>query len=186
MSTFVLRNVALDMFLDIPYSEAAEFKPVELYDDCHGGENQLWQVRNGRIVSVLDNSLCLGALNVCDGEPIILVDRESDKALTWKWGSDRCDFGNDDYLDIRDTVVCSKEESLQIGPAKCGQGIALQKVSSSQQLWKKEEVTKTRVVIRFTLVHILLSSSFSAACISHDGHLWLTQHQSRDFSEHHR
>ena len=144
MSTFVLRNITLDMFLDIPYSEAAELKPVELYGDCHGGENQLWQVSNGRIVSVLDNNLCLGAHNVCDEEPIILVGLDSDKALTWKWGSGRCDFENDDYLDIRDTIVCSKEESLQIGPARCGHGIALQKVCSSNQLWKKEQVTRIR------------------------------------------
>lgn len=140
MSTFVLRNIDLDNVLDIPYSEAAEFKPVELYGDCHGGENQLWRVRNGRIASVIDTDLCLGVLNgVRDEEPIILVGHESGKALTWKWGGGRCDFGNDDYLDICDVIVCSEEASLQIGPAKCGHGIALQKLSSSQQLWKKEE-----------------------------------------------
>ena len=144
MFTFALRNIDRAMFVDIPYSEAAEFKPVELYGDCHGGGNQLWKVRNGRIVSVLDSNLCLGALNVRDGEPLILVGLDSVKALTWKWGSGMCNFGNDDYLDIRDTIVCSEEESLQMGPARCGQGICLQKVSSSPPLWKKEQVRRTK------------------------------------------
>ena len=40
MTTFVLRNVDHDEFLDIPYGEAGELKPVELYGDCHGGANQ--------------------------------------------------------------------------------------------------------------------------------------------------
>ena len=146
MHTFVLRHVDLDMFLDIPYSEAAEFKPVELYADCHGGENQLWQVKNGRIVSVLDTTLCLGARNFCDGEPIILVGIESDNALTWKWDSDRCDFGNDEYLDVSDAIISLKEDSLQIGPANCGHGITLQKVSSTKQIWKKEEVPNIRIL----------------------------------------
>ena len=168
MRTFALRHVDLDMFLDIPHSEAAEFKPVELYADCHGGENQLWQVRNGHIVSVLDRTLCLGAHNLCDGEPIILVSIESNNALTWKWGGDRCDFGNDDYLDISDAIVCSKEESLQIGPANCGHGIALQKVSSTKQMWKKEEVPKIRILgvqthfisfIRCSLLHLIWTRS---------------------------
>ena len=127
MATFLLRSIDRDMVLDIPGGDAAELKPVLLYGDGHGGENQLWQVIDSHIVSVLNTDLCLGALNLRDGEPVILVGRASDKAIKWEWGNDN-------------TIVSANEHSLQIGPTESGHGIALQKVASSKQLWKKEQV----------------------------------------------
>ena len=100
---FVLANADLDKCLEIPSGDdSGEFDPVELHSHCHGGESQLWQVgRGGRIVSVLDPTLCLGtfstagdlgARRVRDGESVVLVHLDSEFALTFRWG-DGGDFG---------------------------------------------------------------------------------------------
>jgi len=62
---FVLLNVSdMTMCLDIPWSRDTEFQPVEIYSFVHRGTNQMWKAQDGRIVSVLQPNLCLGARHV--------------------------------------------------------------------------------------------------------------------------
>ena len=143
MGTFGLQNIDRGTYLNIN-GAVCEFKPVELKELKQGIEYQEWQVHEGRMVSTLDLTLCLGVRNIREGERIIMVGLDDENALKWRWGhndSDLSECGRHNG----DAIVCVQDASLRLGPVKGSRnGIELQKPSDRGQLWDKREVTASR------------------------------------------
>ena len=94
---FILKNRATNSCLDIPWSDfdraLDEFTPVKTYRNCHGGRNQLFQLRQGFVVSYPVPCLGLGVPYHIDGDPIGLVLVGDDDILSWA-----LDAGGDPYV----------------------------------------------------------------------------------------
>ena len=141
MDTFGLHNINRGTFLNIT-GDIAKFKPVELQELHQGIEYHEWQVREGRIVSTLDPTLCLGVRKIVEGERIIMVGLEDENALKWRWGHNDSDLGECGRHN-GDEIVCARDASLRLGPVKGSRrGIELQKPSDLGQLWEKREVNQ--------------------------------------------
>ena len=139
MDTFRFLNIDRGTYLDVA-GDICKYKPVELREVHQGVEFHEWQVQEGRIVSTVDPSLCLGVGKISEGERIIMVGLEDKNALQWKWGYSGTDLG-ECVRRNGDSVVCVQDASLRLGPVKGSRrGLELQKPSEQGQLWEKREV----------------------------------------------
>ena len=130
---FILRSHATNSCLDIPWNDFEraldEFTPVKTYRKCHGGGNQLLQIRDGRVVSYQVPCLCLGARQLRDGEPIGLVPVGDEKELHWT-------------LDGAGGLYVRSNTTFRIGSSTSGGKMILRQATHENSIWRLEEVTK--------------------------------------------
>ena len=126
---FILRNQATNSCLDVPWGDfdkaLEEFTPVKTYCKCHGGRNQLLQLRGGRLVSYQVPCLCLGARQLEDGEPIGLVPVGDEHELNWT-----LDGVGGPYV---------SNTTLRIGTS--GNKMILHQATHENSTWRLEKVT---------------------------------------------
>ena len=97
-------------------------------------------MQEGRIVSTIDPTLCLGVRKISEGDRIIMVGLEDKNALQWRWDHDDSDL-DECGKHNGDSVVCVQDSSLRLGPVKGSRcGLELQKPQEQGQLWEKTEV----------------------------------------------
>ena len=136
---FLLRNRALDSCLDVPWDDFEraldEFTPVGTHRKCHGGGNQLLQLRDGRLVSYQVPCLCLGARQLRDGEAIGLVPVGDEGELKWTLDGDGGLYVSNTTFRIGSTALNRLDQWMNGGK------MILRQATHEDSTWRLEEVT---------------------------------------------